>query len=122
MTTSNQGTVAGRVVAVIPETTKQGKEKLTVVIDTAESGSKWPNPVPVCAFGKSVGYIAGLQVGDEARVAVYLRGREWQGRYFAENSPADKAEILSAQPRPAHADATAADMADPVSDDSGLPF
>lgn len=122
MTTSNKGTIAGRVVAVLPETTKAGKEKLTVVIDTAEPGGKWPNPVPVCAFGKSVGYIAGLQVGDEARVAVYLRGREWQGRYFAENAPADKAEIISEQPRPAPADATAADMADLVSDDSGLPF
>jgi len=122
MTTSNKGTVAGRVVAVLPETTKAGKEKLTVVIDTAESGSKWPNPVPICAFGKSVGYIAGLQVGDEARVAVYLRGREWQGRYFAENAPAG-AEIISAQPRPvaAPADATAADMAVPE-EDAGLPF
>jgi len=121
MTTSNNGIVAGRVVAVLPETTKQGKEKLTVVIDTAEPGGKWPNPVPVCAFGKAVGYIAGLQVGDAARVAVYLRGREWQGRYFAENAPADKAEIISAQPRPEPADTTAADMAVPE-EDAGLPF
>jgi len=121
MTTSNNGIVAGRVVAVLPETTKQGKEKLTVVIDTAESGSKWPNPVPIVAFGKSVGYIAGLQVGDEARVAVYHRGREWQGRYFAENAPADTAEIISAQPRPEPADTTAADMAVPE-EDAGLPF
>ena len=76
--------------------------------------------MPVCAFGKSVSYIAGLQVGDEARVAVYLRGREWQGRYFAENAPADKAEVTSAQPRPA-ADPDPADMAIPA-EDTGLPF
>jgi hypothetical protein len=116
----NKGIVEGRVVAVIPETTKAGKEKLTVVIDTAEPGGKWPNPVPVCAFGKSVGYIAGLQVGDEARVAVYLRGREWQGRYFAENAPADKAEVTSAQPLRPAPDAVAADMA--VPEDEALPF
>lgn len=116
----NKGIVEGRVVAVIPETTKAGKDKLTVAIDTAESGSKWPNPVPVCAFNKSVAYLAGLQVGDEVRVPVYLRGREYQGRYYAENAPADKAEVTSAQPPRPAPDAVAADMA--VPEDEALPF
>lgn len=44
MTTSNSGTVAGLVIETRPETTKQGKDKLTVVIETSNEGSRYPNP------------------------------------------------------------------------------
>ena len=127
MTTSNQGTVAGRVVAVIPETTKQGKDKLTVVVETSNEGSRYANPIPVVAFGGSVEYIAGLQPGDEVRIACYIRGREWQGRYFVDIAPASAAEVLSAQPcqsNPAgdtNTD-TDADIAVPPADDPAMPF
>ena len=125
MTTSNQGTVAGRVVAVIPETTKQGKDKLTVVVETSNEGSRYQNPIPVVAFGGSVEYIAGLQPGDEVQIACYIRGREWQGRYFVDIAPASAAEVLSAQPRqanPAGDTDTDADIAVPPADDPAMPF
>ena len=106
-----------------PETTKQGKDKLTVVIETSNEGSRYPNPVPVVAFGGSVAYIAGLQPGDEVRIACYIRGREWQGRYFVDIAPARPAEVLSAQPRQANpAGDTDADIAVPLADDPGMPF
>ena len=123
MTTSNSGTVAGRVIETRPETTKQGKDKLTVVIETSNEGSRYPNPIPVGAFGGSVEYIAGLQPGDEVRSACYIRGREWQGRYFVDIAPASPAEVLSAQPRQSNpANDTDADIAVPPADDPGMPF
>jgi hypothetical protein len=123
MTTSNSGTVAGRVIETRPEKTKQGKDKLTVVIETSNDGSRYANPVAVVAFGGSVEYIAGLQPGDEVQIACYIRGREWQGRYFVDIAPASAAEVLSAQPRqPNPANDTDADMAVPPADDPGMPF
>ena len=121
----NTGTIAGRVVAVLPETTKQGKDKLTVVVETSNEGSRYANPIPVVAFGGSVEYIAGLQPGDEVQIACYIRGREWQGRYFVYIAPARPAEVLSAQPRqpnPAGDAYTDADIAVPPADDPGMPF
>lgn len=125
MTTSNSGTVAGRVIETRPETTKQGKDKLTVVIETSNEGSRYANPIPVVAFGGSVAYIAGLQPGDEVRIACYIRGRERQGRYFVDIAPASAAEVLSAQPRqpnPAGDTDTDADIAVPPADDPSMPF
>ena len=123
MTTSNKATIAGRVVAVLPEKTKQGKDKLTVVVETSNEGSRYANPVAVVAFGGSVEYIAGLQPGDEVQIACYIRGREWQGRYFVDISPASAAEVLSAQPRqPNPAVNSDADIAAPPADDPGMPF
>lgn len=123
MTTSNSGTVAGRVIETRPETTKQGKDKLTVVIETSNEGSRYANPIPVVAFGGSVAYIAGLQPGDEVQIACYIRGREWQGRYFVDIAPASAAEVLSAQQRQANpAGDTDADIAVPPADDPGMPF
>ena len=123
MTTSNSGTVAGRVIETRPEKTKQGKDKLTVVIETSNEGSRYANPVAVVAFGGSVDYIADLQPGDEVRIACYIRGREWQGRYFVDIAPASLAEVLSAQPRQSNpAGDTDADMAVPPADDPGMPF
>ena len=123
MTTSNSGTVAGRVIETMPEKTKQGKDKLTVVIETSNEGSRYANPVPVVAFGGSVEYIAGLQPGDEVQIACYIRGREWQGRYFVDIAPAAAAEVLSAQPRQTNpANGTDADVAVPPADDPGMPF
>ena len=119
----NTGTIAGRVVAVLPETTKQGKDKLTVVIETSNEGSRYQNPIPVVAFGASVAYIAGLQPGDEVRIACYIRGREWQGRYFVDIAPAAPAEVLSAEPcQPNPAGDTDADIAVPPADDPAMPF
>ena len=123
MKTSNSGTVAGRVIETRPEKTKQGKDKLTVVVETSNEGSRYANPVAVVAFGGSVEYIAGLQPGDEVQIACYIRGREWQGRYFVDISPASSAEVLSAQPRqPNPAGDTDADIAVPPADDPGMPF
>ena len=120
-------TVAGRVIETRPETTKQGKDKLTVVIETSNEGSRYPNPIPVVAFGGSVAYIAGLQPGDEVQIACYIRGREYQGRYFVDIAPASAAEVLSAQPRqpnPAGDTNTDTDayIAVPPADDHGMPF
>lgn len=63
-----------------------------VLTDRSE---KYPQEVPFVFGGQMADTPSKeqLQVGDEVKVAFNLRGREWKGRWFPENS-AWKLEVL----------------------------
>ena len=129
MNYENSGNVSGEVVDV--QTVPAGKsEKKIVVVRVSEPGAKWVNIVPVSGFGDEAGKLAGIECGDTVHLSVWLRGREWQGRYFSdiaiakviEHEPAQPSEPVSTAP-----DTQADEMAEPVGagvdvDDEAMPF
>jgi hypothetical protein len=56
-----------------------GFRKRTVVVD---DGDKYPNPVPVEVVKEKADDFDG-KAGDIVRMDINIRGREWNGRYFA---------------------------------------
>ena len=92
---SNVYKFAGRVVAV-GKTEKLGRDpskpflKRTLVVDDAEDGDKFPNPVPFDATGERCAKLDGVSVGARVMVAFHAKGREWRDkagnvRYFGSN-------------------------------------
>jgi len=91
-----KNTYVGRVVSV-GKTETLGKNpakpfyKRTIVVDDAEIGAKYPNPVPFEATGDKCKYLDGIEAGDTVTVEYYLTGREWTDpktknvRYFTSN-------------------------------------
>lgn len=127
MTYESKGTVSGRVVRVMRDKLGEKQtEKITVVIDPTTAGAKYPNLVPVTAFGKAADHFAGVTEGAEIVCSVWLRGREWQGRYFSEIAVADCTIIEAGAAHPV--DAGTAGMNETATpdagagDDDGMPF
>ena len=75
----------GRVVAV-GQTERLGKDpskpflKRTLVVDDADEGAKYPNPVPFEATGDKCRDLDACRVGATVEVAFFLNGREWRDR------------------------------------------
>ena len=124
----NIGEVAGEVVDVKTIPVGKSNEKKIVVVRVSEPGAKWVNVVPVSGFGDEACKLVGIECGDTVRLSVYLRGREWQGKYFADiaiakvidHVPAQRSEPASDGPD-THAD----EMKVPAgagADDVPLPF
>ena len=85
----------GRVVAV-GKMERLGRDpskpfyKRTLVLDDAEEGAKYPNPVPFEATGDKCRDLDACRVGATVEVAFFLNGREWkdkqgQVRWFGSN-------------------------------------
>lgn len=71
----------GRVVAV-GNTEKLGREdkpfyKRIIVVDDAEIGAKYPNPVPFEATGDKCKYLDQYKAGDEVYIEFFPNGRGW---------------------------------------------
>ena len=86
---------AGRVVAV-GKTELLGRDpnrqfkKRVLVVDDADKGSKYPNPVQFEATGDKCSLLDSCRKGDLVEVKFYLNGREWKDkfgvtRYFVAN-------------------------------------
>jgi hypothetical protein len=89
----------GRVVAV-GKTETLGRDpskpfyKRTLVLDDAEDGAKYPNPVPFEATGDKCRDLDACRVGATVEVTFFLNGREWkdkqgQVRWFGANRIAE---------------------------------
>ncbi len=86
----------GRVVTV-EKTETLGKDpakpfyKRVIVVDDAEDGAKYPNPVPFEATGDKCQYLDRYKKGDEVEIEFYPNGRAWEDprtkktRYFSSN-------------------------------------
>lgn len=59
------------------------KKRLLVLTDSAP---KYPQQIPFIFSQDNVDALNGYKVGDSVTVAFSLRGREWNGKYFGENS------------------------------------
>ena len=88
-------TFVGRVVAV-GKTEKLGREdkpfyKRVIVVDDADDGAKYPNPVPFEATGDKCDFLDKYKAGDVVRIEFYPNGRAWNDpktgktRYFSSN-------------------------------------
>lgn len=93
---SNKATFIGRVVEV-GKTETLGKNpakpfyKRTIIVDDAEEGAKYPNPVPFETSGDKCKFFDGIEVGDVVTIEFYPNGRAWNDpktgktRYFGSN-------------------------------------
>lgn len=68
-----------------------GFQKRTVVIETED---KYDNVIPVQLLKDNVTALDGVEVGTRLKLAVYLGGREWNGKYFVDLK---YAELLGVQ-------------------------
>ena len=68
-----------------------GFQKRTVVIETED---KYDNVIPVQLLKDNVTALDGVEVGTRVKLAVYLGGREWNGKYFVDLK---YAELLGVQ-------------------------
>ncbi|MBQ1428731.1 MAG: DUF3127 domain-containing protein [Kiritimatiellae bacterium] len=86
---------AGRVVAV-GKTERMGRDpskpflKRTLVVDDADEGDKYPNPVPFEATGERCAKLDGVKPGAKVEVTFRAKGREWRDpsgnvRHFGSN-------------------------------------
>ena len=75
-------TVTGMVDA-IGQRRELGKAKTPMVTLVVEEGGKYPSPVPVECWGDLADEAEGCAVGDAVEVDAYVRGREYNGRYYA---------------------------------------
>lgn len=98
------------------------KKRVLVVND---GHAEYPQTVPFTFTQGNIDKLSNLNVGDEVEVTYELRGREWEGRYFADVN-GWKVEVTSssgAPAQPAKPKATSkkeAAFANDVEDD--LPF
>ena len=88
-------TFIGRVV-VVEKKEKFGRDdkpfyKRVIVVDDAEDGAKYPNPVPFEATGDKCDFLDKYKAGDVVRIEFYPNGRAWNDpktgktRYFSSN-------------------------------------
>lgn len=65
--------------------------KRVIVVDDADDGAKYPNPVPFEATGEKCKYLDKYKKGDEVEIEFYPNGRAWEDpktgktRYFSSN-------------------------------------
>lgn len=72
--------IKGHVHKLLPKEMAGKFEKRILVINT---GGEYPENVPIEFLGNKVGVLDGIEEGDAVTVYYGLRGREWQGRWFA---------------------------------------
>jgi len=72
--------IQGRVI-VIGETEKISEtfSKRLVVVETNE---QYPQTIPIEFIKDKTGSLDNYNIGDEVKVHINLRGREWNGKYF----------------------------------------
>jgi single-strand DNA-binding protein len=78
-----------------------GFQKRTVVIETED---KYDNVIPVQLLKDNVTALDGVEVGTRVKLAVYLGGREWNGKYFVDLKYAELLGVqrdLNKEPAPA---------------------
>jgi hypothetical protein len=76
------------------ETFDSGFTKQTLVLNT---GGEYPQTIPVEFFKDKTSLLSGLQPGQAVTVAINLRGREHNGKYYA-NVQGWKLESANAAP------------------------
>jgi hypothetical protein len=74
-----------------PQTTDSGFTWQTVVI---KNERQYSNLMPVKLVKEDIGKFDDLEIGTRVKVAVFIGGREWNGKYFAD---IDFAELLGVQ-------------------------
>ena len=130
MSNAHEGTaiVTGEVIEVGPRSSvgKNGTHKTNIVVECS-SNDEYKNPVPVEAYGDEISSEASnLGRGDSVRVKCWLKGREYNGRYFC-NLSVQKGGIemlnrVSAQPLADELPIDQDDVPTGELDDSGVPF
>ncbi len=100
--------IEGTVVHVGDRVTAGKKTKCVFVVECS-SKPEFPNEVPVEAYGDEISIqAADLREGDKVTVECFVRGRAWQGKWYANISahkiafaPSQSArtETASTQPR-----------------------
>jgi hypothetical protein len=78
-----------------------GFQKRTVVIETED---KYDNVIPVQLLKDSLSALNGVELGTRLKLAVYLGGREWNGKYFIDLKFAELLGVqrdLNKEPAPA---------------------
>lgn len=75
----------------------KGFQKRMVVID--DNADEYPQQVPFEFVGKKANEpnAKGIRVGDKVTVKFDLRGREWKGKYYGNNSAWDINRLGAAQ-------------------------
>jgi single-strand DNA-binding protein len=123
--------LSGKIEAILPPREGGGKKFQTVVFRTE---GQYPQCIPVEFGEKSIQHIERLRVGDEAECEFSLRGREWNGKYFANLSgfkifgggqPHQRGSSVNNERRPAQKDYPLKDRQDTVpdwNDQSEAPF
>ena len=107
------GVVAGEVVLARMVRGERG-DRAEAVVRASEPRYQRAYDVLVVAYdGESARTLAGLLKGERVRLAVSIRGREWQGRYFV-NLRAEHVERVGAEAPVA--------VAEPEPDDAPMPF
>ena len=74
-----------------PQTSAGGFTWQTVVI---KNERQYSNLMPVKLVKEDIGKFDDLEIGTRVKVAVYIGGREWNGKYFAD---IDFVELLGVQ-------------------------
>tara|TARA_B100001250_G_scaffold391616_1_gene392675 strand:- start:530 stop:856 length:327 start_codon:yes stop_codon:yes gene_type:complete len=59
---------------------QKNTEKLQFVVETDDE--KYPQQIPVNAYGDKVGSVQNIEVGTRVRVGINLKGREWNDKYY----------------------------------------
>ncbi len=108
-TKNNNAVIEGTVyhVSEVQTVGQKGAQKRVVVVETA---GDYPQKIPCEFFGKNLDKADRLAVGDEVLIAVNLRGRESNGKFYGSNDAWHVKVTRSAGGPP------------PPTDDDQLPF
>ena len=108
-TKNNNAVIEGAVchVGEVMTVGTRGAQKRVVVVETV---GDYPQKIPCEFFGKNIDKADRLNVGDEVLIAVNLRGREANGKFYGSNDAWHVKVTRSAGGPP------------PPADDSELPF
>lgn len=86
MTPSNTATVRGTVHAIGETQTvgAKGFRKRLLVLNATRPGGKYPDYIVATLTREGVDWADTIQIGEPVELKVALKGREWQGRWFAD--------------------------------------
>ncbi|QDP63174.1 MAG: hypothetical protein Unbinned5930contig1000_17 [Prokaryotic dsDNA virus sp.] len=59
---------------------QKNTDKLQFVVETDDE--KYPQVIPVNAYGDNVAKVQNISEGTRVRVGINLKGREWQDKYY----------------------------------------
>ena len=76
---------------------KAGNDIVTVIVHVEDD--KYPQDIPVKAFGKMAKEALELKAGDRVHIDGRLGGREWNGKYYADVIAETIAKEGSAEPK-----------------------
>lgn len=98
-TKNNNAVIEGAVYRVgeVQTVGTRGAQKRVVVVETA---GDYPQKIPCEFFGKNLDKADRLAVGDEVLIAVNLRGREANGKFYGSNDAWHVKVTRSASPPP----------------------